>query len=138
MSTTVHGARWRRRYSTRFAGIFFKQTAGLEPGVLNPLVIKVLREIDIDISANKTQSVFDVFKSAKLFPFVITVCSESEAKACPIFPGVTTQLHWPFDDPAKVTGAWEEKLEGTRRIRDEICDRIEAWCDEMFAIREPS
>jgi Protein-tyrosine-phosphatase len=45
---------------------------------------------------------------------VITVCSESEAEACPIFPGVTTRLHWSFPDPAKFTGTHAEKLAKTR------------------------
>ncbi len=109
---------------------FEGHSAGLEPGTINPLAVEALREIGIDISKNKPQSVFDVFKSAQLFPFVITVCSESEAQGCPIFPGVSTRLHWPFPDPAKLTGSWEEKLAGTRKIRDQIRARIVTWCKE--------
>jgi len=45
--------------------------------------------------------VFDVFKSGQFFPYVITVCDESEVAQCPIFPGVTTRLHWSFPDPSK-------------------------------------
>jgi protein-tyrosine-phosphatase len=63
------------------------QSAGLEPGVLNPLAVEALQERGIDISRNKTQSVFDVWKSARhIFAYVITVCSESEAGGCPDFP----------------------------------------------------
>jgi arsenate reductase len=113
-------------------GDFFEaESAGLEPGKLNPLAVEVLREIGIDISRNKTQAVFDVFKSGELFAYVITVCDESEAAACPIFPGVTTRLHWSFPDPSKLTGAFEERLEGMRAIRDQISDRVEAWCSEV-------
>jgi arsenate reductase (thioredoxin) len=61
---------------------------------------------------------------------VITVCSESEAEACPIFAGVTTRLHWSFDDPSKFTGAHEERLEKTRRVRDEIRATIDSFCEE--------
>ncbi|HJX98627.1 MAG TPA: arsenate reductase ArsC, partial [Chthoniobacterales bacterium] len=62
----------------RRCGDFFEaQSAGLEPGKLNPLAVEVLRENDIDISKNKTQAVFDVFKSGQLFAYVITVCAES-------------------------------------------------------------
>ncbi len=115
-------------------GEFFSaDSAGLEPGKLNPLAIEALREIGIDISRNKTQAVFDVFKSGQLFAYVITVCDESEAASCPIFPGVTTRLHWSFPDPSKLTGSYEERLEGTREIRDQIGDRIEAWCNEACA-----
>src|SRR6266852_6064147 len=86
-------------------GQFFEaQSAGLEPGTLNPLAVEALREIGIDISRNKTQAVKDVLKSGEFFSYVITVCSESEAEGCPVFPGVTTRLHWPFSDPSKLIG----------------------------------
>src|SRR6266436_6395099 len=115
----------------KICGEFFEaQSAGLKPGTLNPLAVEALREIGIDISQNKTQAVFDVFKSAQLFPYVITVCSESEAQGCPIFPGVTTRLHWSFDDPSKFTGTREERLEKTRRVRDEIRGKIDSFCEE--------
>ena len=116
----------------KMCGEFFEaHSAGLEPGVLNPLAVEVLQEIGIDISQNKTQAVFDVFVSGQLFPFVITVCSETEAKGCPIYPGVTTRLHWPFPDPSKLTGTWEEKLEGTRQILKEIEEKLQQFCDEQ-------
>jgi arsenate reductase len=112
-------------------GSFFQaQSAGLEPGTLNPLAVEVLREIDIDISKNKTQAVFDVFKSGELFAYVITVCDESEAEACPIFPGVSTRLHWSFPDPSKFSGEHEEKLNETRRVRDKIENQIRRFCAE--------
>ena len=65
---------------------FEVQSAGLEPGTLNPLAVEVMREAGFDISKNKTQAVFDVFKSGQLFAYVVTVCSEAEAGGCPIFP----------------------------------------------------
>jgi len=57
--------------------------------------------------------VFDVFKSGQFFPYVITVCDESEAAGCPIFLGVTYRLHWSFPDPSALTGTYRERLEGT-------------------------
>ena len=112
-------------------GEFFEaQSAGLEPGTLNPLAVDVLREIGVDISKNKTQAVFDVFVSGQLFPFVITVCSESEAQGCPIFPGITTRLHWSFPDPSKLVGTYEEKLAGTRKILNEIDEKVREFCAE--------
>jgi arsenate reductase (thioredoxin) len=77
---------------------FEAESAGLEPGELNPLAVQVMDEVGIDISNNKTPAVFDVFKSGRFFPYVITVCDESEAAGCPIFPGVTyrpTTLEFP-------------------------------------------
>jgi arsenate reductase len=93
-----------------------------------------MREVGVDISGKKTQSVFDVFKSGQFSPYVITVCDESSAERCPIFPGVTQRLHWSFPDPSTLTGTRKERLEGTRKIRDQIRSRIEMWCDEMCAV----
>lgn len=115
----------------KMCGEFFEaQSAGLEPGVINPLVIEALQELGIDISKNTTQRVFDVWKSGQMFQFVVTVCSEAESEGCPIFPGVTTRLHWPFDDPSKFTGTHEERLEKTRRLRDAIHAKIDSFCEE--------
>jgi arsenate reductase len=122
-------------FLNNICGDYFEaHSAGLEPGKLNPLAVEAMREIRIDISQNQTQSVFDVFKSGELFPYVITVCDESNAERCPIFPGVTKRLHWGFSDPAALTGTRLERLAGTRRIRDQIRARIEMWCDEMCAV----
>ncbi len=113
---------------------FEAHSAGLESGTLNPLAVEVMREIGIDISQRQTQSVFDVFKSGELFSYVITVCDEASAERCPIFPGVARRLHWSFPDPSALTGREEERLAGTRKIRDEICARVEMWCDELCAV----
>jgi arsenate reductase len=106
-------------------GEFFEaQSAGLEPGTM-----EVLHELGIDVSKNTTQRVFDVWQSGQIFQFAVTVCSEAEAEGCPIFPGVTTRLHWSFDDPSKFTGTHEERLERTRRVRDEVRAKIDSFCE---------
>src|SRR4026208_915827 len=110
---------------------FEAQSAGLEPGTLNPLAVQVMAEAGIDISKKKTQAVFDVFVSGQLFAYVITVCDEASAEKCPIFPGPTRRLHWSFPDPSRLTGTHAEKLAAVREIRDEIRARIEEWCDEV-------
>lgn len=115
-------------------GEFFEaQSAGLEPGKLNPIVVEALHEIGIEIAGKKTQSVFDVYKTGELFAYVVTVCHESEAAGCPIFPGVAQRLHWPFPDPSKAAGTREEKIEQTRQIRDSIRAKVEQFCDEYCA-----
>ena len=86
-----------------------------------------MREIGIDISQNTTQRVFDLFKSGRMFAYVITVCDQANAERCPIFPGVTQRLHWSFADPAALTGTFEEKMEETRKIREAIRETIEQW-----------
>ncbi len=112
-------------------GYFAAQSAGIEPGTLNPLAVQVMAESGIDISHKGTQDVFDVFKSGQLFAYVITVCDETSAERCPTFPGAGKRLHWSFPDPSRVTGTAEEKLERVREIRDQIHARIEAWCEEV-------
>lgn len=103
-------------------------SAGLEPGTLNPLAVEVMREVGIDIALGSTQSVFDLFRSGKLFEYVITVCDESSAERCPIFPGVTKRLHWSFADPSTFEGSWDEKLARTRVVRDEILKKVDEFC----------
>jgi len=83
-----------------------------------------MNEIGYDISGNKTKSVFDIFKSGKTYDFVITVCDPEAAERCPIFPGIVKRLHWGFKDPSALSGAKEEKLISTRKIRDEIKEKV--------------
>lgn len=117
---------------------FEAHSAGLEPGQLNPYVVEAMAEVGIDISGHATQSVFDVWKSAKAFAYVITVCDQVSAERCPIFPGVTTRLHWSFPDPSDVTGSSEAKVAEARRVRDLIKVKIEAWCTVICEIAEAS
>src|SRR5262249_9468057 len=113
-------------------GDFFEaQSAGLEPGTINPLVVLAMKEVGLDLSEKKTQAVFDVFKSSQLFQYGIIVCSEAKANECPISPGATTRLHWPYQDPSKLTGSDEAKLRETRKIRDEIRCKVEEWCEKV-------
>jgi len=111
---------------------FAAESAGLEPGTLNPLVGEAMQEAGIDISKKETRVVFDVFKSGKLFSYVITVCDETSAEKCPIFAGVTKRLHWSFPDPSTLVGSRENKLAEVRKIRDEIRRKIESWCEEVY------
>jgi arsenate reductase (thioredoxin) len=111
---------------------FEVMSAGLEPGALNPLVVKVMKEVGVDISHSRTKSVFDLFKKGELFSYVITVCDAASAETCPLFPGLPVkQLHWSFDDPSTFTGTYEERLAQTRRVRDAIKIRIESWLREV-------
>ena len=110
---------------------FSAQSAGLEPGRLSPVVVQAMGEAGIDISQNKTKAAFDFIKRGEHFHYVMTVCDETSAERCPVFPGVTTRLHWGFPDPSSFTGTPEEKLARTREVRDAVKARIESWCAEM-------
>ncbi len=132
--TTAPGARWRRHGSITSAVIWLKRRAqDLEPGVLHPLAVEVMKEVGIDISHHKTKGVLDVIREGKLFSYVVTVCDESAAERCPVFPGITTRLHWSFPDPAAATGTREEKLNVFRAVRDSIKAAVQEWCQQIRA-----
>jgi arsenate reductase len=109
---------------------FKAESAGLEPGKLNPVVVEAMREAGIDISKHPTKSVASMIERGPYFDYVVTVCDETSAERCPVFPGATTRLHWPFADPSSFIGTPEERLAATRLVRDEIRSRIERWSAE--------
>lgn len=112
----------------KFGGDRFEvESAGLEPGKLNPVVVDVMREVGIDISQNKTKSVFDFYKQGRQYDYVITVCDESQSGACPVFPGKGERIHWGFVDPSGLTGSSDEKLMKTREVRDQIETKVKDW-----------
>jgi len=110
---------------------FQPESAGFHPTRINPLVVEVMGEAGIDLSNSQTRSVFKLYQAGNLYDYVITVCEESTENQCPLFPGVTRRLNWPFDNPEAFEGTREEKLDQIRRVRDEIKARIGAWLLEM-------
>lgn len=119
----------------RMAGDRFEvESAGLEPGKLNPVVVEVMKETGIDISQNKTKSVFDLYKQGKKYDYVVTVCDESQVGACPVFPGTaaTQRIHWGFDDPSGFQGPSEARIAATRKVKEQIEKRIEEWIKSIL------
>jgi arsenate reductase (thioredoxin) len=115
-------------YLNRLAGEHFEaESAGIEPGALNPLVVEVMKEDGIDISNNTTKDVFTFLNAGKRYSYVVTVCDETAAERCPVFPGPGKRLHWSLPDPSALVGSREEKLARTRVIRDQIKHRVEAF-----------
>jgi arsenate reductase (thioredoxin) len=106
------------------------ESAGLEPGTLNPLAIVVMKEEGIDISGNKTKNIEEFLSQGKRFDYVVTVCDETAAERCPVFPGPARRIHWGFPDPSALEGSEEERLSQTRRIRDQIRNRVESFVRE--------
>jgi arsenate reductase len=105
-------------------GKFYAESAGLEAGILNPIVVKAMFEIGYDISGNKTKSVFDFLNNGKTYDYVVTVCDSEAAEKCPLFPGKIKRLHWGLKDPSGFRGSEKEKLDFTRKVRDEIKEKI--------------
>jgi len=112
-------------------GRFEAESAGLEPADINPLIVEVMKEIGFDLSDKKPNSVLDFYKQGRLYQHVIFVCDKETEEKCPIFPGLGKRHSWPFQDPAKLEGTHEVKLEQTRKIRDEIKARVERWIKEV-------
>ena len=110
------------------------ESAGLEPAEqINPLVVQVMQEEGIDISGNRIQNVFELFKTGKLYDHVITVCDNDTEAKCPVFAGITRRWNWPFPDPAAVKGVEAEKMQKIREIREMIKEKLVETVDKGFA-----
>ena len=114
-----------------FGDRFQAESAGLEPGKLNPVAVAAMADMGVDISRKKTRDVFELYKFRTMYRYVITVCDEASGERCPLFPGVAKTLHWTFKDPAGFKGSDEEKLKKTIEVRDQIKSTIEAWVHEL-------
>ena len=106
---------------------FLAESAGLEPGTLNPLAVEAMKELGIDISQNQTKSVHDLIKQGRNYNYVITVCDGTSAERCPVFPGQGQRLHMGFPDPSRLEGSIDEKLLQICQIRDQIKSTLEQW-----------
>jgi arsenate reductase len=106
-------------------------SAGILPkGRLLPEVEEALREVGIDTSLQWSKSVMEYLGKVN-FGYVITVCADAEENCPAVFLNMGTHEHWPFDDPAKFTGDDETRLTATRRVRDQIEDRLRLWLTEL-------
>ena len=122
-------------YLRKLGGDRFEvESAGLEPGTLNPYVVRALLEEGIDISSKKTQGVFDLLKLGRSYNFVIAVCSKEAADRCPIFPGHGKRLVWSYPDPSTFTGSDEEIMVHVRAVRDAIRDRVRQFSEESMSL----
>ncbi|HEY4288517.1 MAG TPA: arsenate reductase ArsC [Puia sp.] len=113
---------------------FEAESAGLEPGTLNPNVVKVMQEIGIDLTGKPTQGVFDLFQRGRLYNAVVTVCDKEAAERCPLFPGVVKRIAWSLKDPSSFTGSREEILQQTRAVRDEIEQAIKTFIQQASQV----
>ncbi len=104
-------------------------SAGLEPKGIHPYTRRVMQEIGIDLSGQRSKHLNEYLGKLH-FEHLITVCGNAE-KTCPTFPGAGQRQHWPFDDPAAVEGSEEEKLVQFRQVRDQIDQRIQVWLAEQ-------
>lgn len=92
-------------------------SAGTQPSKVNEYAIKVLKEVGIDISKNRSKHI-EEFKD-EVFDYVVTVCDTAK-ETCPFFPNAKEFIHKSFYDPSGFIGTEEEKLEKFRILREEI------------------
>ncbi len=100
-------------------------SAGSAPSRLNPLAVRAMGEIGIDITGQHSKSVDDI--PSEDVDAVITLCAE---EVCPVFLGQALHAHWALRDPAGASGTDEEQLQRFREVRDELRRRLNA----LFAV----
>jgi arsenate reductase len=104
-----------------YAGERFEAaSSGIEAGTLNPLVVKAMEESGVSMAGHRAKKAQDFIDRGERFDYVITVCDETNAERCPMFPGKHVRMHWGLPDPSALTGSDDEKLAGIRIIRDAI------------------
>ncbi len=106
-------------------------SAGIEAGSLNPLVVRVMEEVGINMEGHYAKKAQALIDSGERFDYVITVCDETNAERCPLFPGPHQRIHWSFPDPSALAGGEDEKLAAIRTIRDAIAQRLRVWLAEL-------
>lgn len=106
-------------------------SAGTEPAdKVNPIAIKVMNEVSVDISHNTPKHVDQYLEEE--WDYVITVCGGAN-ETCPAFIGkVKQRWHLGYDDPAEATGTDEEKLVVFRRVRDEINEGFKSFYNSQI------
>jgi len=115
----------------RFGEAVRVQSAGSRPSRVNPLAIRALAEVGIDISRHRSKSVAEI--DPETVDVVVTLCAE---EICPVFLGKAGRLHWPISDPAAAAGSGEARLAAFRHVRDEIARRL-PWLDAELPGRVP-
>ena len=106
-------------------------SAGTEPkGRILPEVQEVMREVGISMAGQFSKSVTE-YLGRTVFAYVITVCADAEENCPTVFLSMGIHEHWPFDDPAKFVGDEEQRLQHTRRVRDQIEERLRLWLIEQ-------
>ena len=94
-------------------------SAGSAPSRLNPLAVRALAEIGIDVSGQRSKSVDEIPPGD--VDVALTLCTE---EVCPVLPGKALRVHWGLPDPAAATGSGEAKLQAFRDVRDELRRRL--------------
>jgi arsenate reductase len=107
----------RRHGGSRFEVV----SAGVEPGAVRPMTLRVLQEAGLETAGLHSKSVGEFI--GQPFNYVITVCDQAR-QVCPVFPGGRRTLHWGYPDPSEATGTEEEQLAAYRSVFTALAERI--------------
>ena len=113
---------------------FIVESAGLEPRLVKPEAIEVMRELGIDISGHRSKSIDEFL--GQPFDYVITVCDNAKQN-CPIFPAATQRIHWSLEDPAAVAGDEQTRLQAFRGTRDVLRERLSKFINTHSESPDP-
>jgi arsenate reductase len=96
---------------------FLVESAGTKATRIDPLAVRAMSEVGIDISGQHSKSVDEVGEG---WDVVVTVCDAN----CPIPPRSGLKLRWSYPDPTLAGGGEEERLAAFRKVRDGIQKRV--------------
>ena len=99
-------------------------SAGIDPVGVNPLAVRVMAEVGIDIAKQRSKNLAEIPLEA--IDLVVTLCGDA-AERCPALPAGARQLHWALPDPAAASGSPEEILDRFREVRDAVAARVAGW-----------
>jgi arsenate reductase (thioredoxin) len=109
---------------------FDVKSAGSKITAVHPFTIKVMSEIGVDISKQRSKLVTEF--AGQEFDYVITLCGGYSKTTCPVFLGKAKQeLHLDFIDPAEAKGSEEEILDVFRKVRDGIKSKISEFVEQL-------
>ena len=116
----------------KYAGENFDcYSAGITPGILNPIVVEILKETEnINISNKKTISVEKLIDTGIELDYIITVCDEGNATHCPVFPGKGEKLHWEFEDPSFLDDNVDKKQK-ILEIKAQINQKVQEFIKQL-------
>ncbi len=97
-------------------------STGTDQNEIHPVAIKVMQEVGIDISEQKSKNLWEI--PVDKISIVVTLCGDA-AERCPIFPGEVKKINWILKNPVKTTGNEEEIINEFRKIRDKIKTYLE-------------
>ena len=109
--------------------LFEVYSAGLEPSIVNPIAIKVMKESGVDISHHTSKDVNQFI--GQEFDYIVTVCDNARER-CPYFPSRSKKFHHSFPDPAKARGTDEEVMNQFRKVRNVIKEYVKRFIKEEF------